>query len=230
MAAGLGSKTFTTGSVLSASDVNGYLMQGVLVFASAAARDAAITAPAEGQYAYLKDTDATVFYNGSAWVVPSAGGMTLLETITFNGVASYTSASIAGTYKNISIVVRDYKPSVDGAKLNMRVNGISTTSYSHFAAFNGIGAFNQTSAEISNDMDNTVDNGLFTIDIPDYANAVTIKMIEAKSMGFDSTTPTSINFCYRFTAVNTTSAITTVTFLPTSGNITSGSALIYGVN
>ncbi len=36
MAAGLGFKTFNTGDVLSAADTNGYLMQGVLVFADAA--------------------------------------------------------------------------------------------------------------------------------------------------------------------------------------------------
>jgi len=43
MAAGLGFKTFLTGDVLTAADTNGYLMQGVLVFATAAARDSAIT-------------------------------------------------------------------------------------------------------------------------------------------------------------------------------------------
>jgi len=68
MAAGLGFKTFTTGEVLTADNVNGYLMQGVLVFASAAARDAAITSPQEGQCCYLKDTDAVLTYSGSAWV------------------------------------------------------------------------------------------------------------------------------------------------------------------
>ena len=68
MAAGLGFKTFTTGEVLTAADTNGYLMQGVLVFASAAARDAAITSPQEGQCCYLKDTDAVQTYSGSAWV------------------------------------------------------------------------------------------------------------------------------------------------------------------
>ena len=67
MAAGLGFKTFTTGEVLTAADTNGYLMQGVLVFASAAARDAAITSPQEGQFAYLKDTNVTTYYTGSAW-------------------------------------------------------------------------------------------------------------------------------------------------------------------
>ena len=68
MAAGLGFKDFTTGEVLTAADVDGYLMQGVLVFADAAARDAAITSPQEGQCCYLKDTDAVQTYSGTAWV------------------------------------------------------------------------------------------------------------------------------------------------------------------
>jgi hypothetical protein len=74
MAAGQGFKTFTTGEVLTASDTNGYLMQGVLVFADAAARTAAITSPQEGQMSYLKDTDSVESYSGSAWV--AVGGST----------------------------------------------------------------------------------------------------------------------------------------------------------
>jgi len=76
MAAGLGFKTFTTGEVLTAADTNGYLMQGVLVFANAAARDAAITSPQEGQYAFLKDTDALVYYSGAAWLGAPVGDIT----------------------------------------------------------------------------------------------------------------------------------------------------------
>ena len=71
MAAGLGFKTFTTGEVLTAADTNGYLMQGVLVFADAAARSAAVTSPQEGQTSYLKDTDAIQVYSGAAWVTKS---------------------------------------------------------------------------------------------------------------------------------------------------------------
>jgi hypothetical protein len=74
MAAGLGFKTFVTGEVLTAGDVNGYLMQGVLVFASAAARNAAITAPQEGQFAYTKDTNGLWYYDGAAWVASGATG------------------------------------------------------------------------------------------------------------------------------------------------------------
>jgi hypothetical protein len=40
-------------------------MQGVLVFADATARDAAITAPVHGQVAFLKDTNETVFYDSA---------------------------------------------------------------------------------------------------------------------------------------------------------------------
>jgi hypothetical protein len=67
MAAGLGFKTFNTGDVLTASEVNGYLMQGILVFADTAARDAAITSPQEGQFAYTKDNNSLWYYTGSAW-------------------------------------------------------------------------------------------------------------------------------------------------------------------
>jgi len=90
MAAGLGFKTFTTGEVLSAANVNGYLMQGVLVFASAAARDAAITAPAEGQFAYLKDTNVTTYYTGSAWANLDTTGMT--NPMTTTGDTIYSSS------------------------------------------------------------------------------------------------------------------------------------------
>lgn len=77
MAAGQGFKTFNTGDVLSASDVNGYLMQGIWVFANATARDAAVTSPQEGNSCYLKDTDVIQVYSGSAWVTKSGGSSPL---------------------------------------------------------------------------------------------------------------------------------------------------------
>lgn len=90
MAAGLGFKTFATGDVLSAADTNGYLMQGVLVFASAAARDSSITSPQEGQFAYLKDTNVTTYYTGSAWANLDTTGMT--NPMTTTGDTIYSSS------------------------------------------------------------------------------------------------------------------------------------------
>lgn len=73
MAAGQGYIEFSTGDVLTAAAANGYLAsQVVMVFASAAARTSAIASPQEGMISYLKDTNATQYYSGSAWV--SIGG------------------------------------------------------------------------------------------------------------------------------------------------------------
>jgi hypothetical protein len=90
MAAGLGFKTFAVGEVLTAGDTNGYLMQGVLVFASATARDAAITSPQEGQFAYLKDTNVTTYYTGSAWANLDTTGM--VNPMTTTGDTIYSSS------------------------------------------------------------------------------------------------------------------------------------------
>jgi len=73
MAAGLGFKDFQTGEVLTAADVDGYLMQGIWVFADATARDAAVTSPQEGNACYLKDTNEVLTYSGSAWVAVGGG-------------------------------------------------------------------------------------------------------------------------------------------------------------
>ena len=63
-----GFKVFAVGEVLTAADVNDYLMeQSIGIFADSTARDAQITSPIEGQFCYLADTNVLQFYNGSAW-------------------------------------------------------------------------------------------------------------------------------------------------------------------
>lgn len=124
MAAGLGFKTFTTGEVLTAADTNGYLMQGINVFASTAARDAAITSPQEGQFAFTKDTNGLWYYDGAAWVASGAtgdiegvtagvgitgGGTSGTVTITNDMATTITAAGDivvgtgSGTYDNLPI-------------------------------------------------------------------------------------------------------------------------------
>lgn len=95
MAAPLGFKTFATGDVLTAADTNGYLMQGVWTFASAAARDAAVTSPQEGNMCYLKDTDAVQYYSGSAWV--AVGGSSGAVGVGLTKSAAQTIATSTDT-------------------------------------------------------------------------------------------------------------------------------------
>ena len=64
--AGAGFKLFADGNVLLASEVNEYMAQQmIMVFADAAARDAAILSPSEGMFAFLKDDDKLTVYTTS---------------------------------------------------------------------------------------------------------------------------------------------------------------------
>tara|TARA_R110000803_G_scaffold92781_4_gene160296 strand:- start:4 stop:951 length:948 start_codon:yes stop_codon:yes gene_type:complete len=73
--AGAGFRTFSAGEVLTAANTQNYLMeQSVMVFADTTARDAAITSPSEGMFAYLTGTNLLTFYNGSAWEEFTSGG------------------------------------------------------------------------------------------------------------------------------------------------------------
>jgi hypothetical protein len=145
MAAGLGFKDFVTGEVLTAADVDGYLMQGVWVFASAAARDAAVTSPQEGNFAYLKDTNVTTYYTGSAWANLDTTGMTNPMTTTGDTIYSSSGSTPArlgiGTTGQVLTVAAGIPswstPAGGGGKVLQVVSGtystqtvIASTSYS----------------------------------------------------------------------------------------------------
>jgi hypothetical protein len=79
--AGAGYKLFATGDVLTAAQVNTYLMQQtVMVFASSAARTTALSGVlAEGMLSYLSDTNAVEKYDGSSWSAIASGD---IESVT----------------------------------------------------------------------------------------------------------------------------------------------------
>lgn len=90
--------TFTAGNDALASEVNTYLMdQAVMTFASASARDTAISSPTEGMITYLSDLNQYQTYNGSSWL-PVAGQMPLAI---FNRT---TAQSIANDNTNPTLI------------------------------------------------------------------------------------------------------------------------------
>jgi len=136
MAAGLGYVEFATGDILTAANANGYLAsQVVMVFASAAARTSAIASPQEGMISYLKDTNSTEYYSGSAWVAigGSSASMTLLSTTTLSGAATAITISDA-TYKNLYIELNDFNMSASN-HFGFRINNVSS-SQSHIWSAN----------------------------------------------------------------------------------------------
>ena len=73
-----GRKVFEANEILTASDVNSFLMdQSVMVFADEAARTTAIETPSAGMLTYLQDTNAYESWDGSAYVsIVSPGDIT----------------------------------------------------------------------------------------------------------------------------------------------------------
>lgn len=279
MAAPLGFKDFVTGEVLTAADVDGYLMQGIWVFASATARDAAVTSPQEGNFAYLKDTNVTTYYTGSAWAnldttgmtnpmtttgdtiysssgstparlgigstgnvltvaggVPtwaapaSGGGMTLIETLALSG-SSVTSSTIAGTYTDLQIIIRD-SYSNNGSAYSMRLNGDTGSNYFHYYIRNDSGTISGATPTTGSDIalnGATATSGGYKnvyyaeIRIPRYASSNYKSIFNTNYMGAYP------GFYLRYALWDNTAAITSVTIKCDGGNFAAGNAYIYGV-
>jgi hypothetical protein len=233
MAAGLGFKTFVTGEVLTAADTNGYLMQGVNVFANAAARTAAITSPQEGQMSFLKDTNSTEYYDGAAWtpVAGASGGMTLLSTTTCSG-ATTTVSGISGSYTNLQVVVEGVTNATADGEFRVAINSSTgsiqsgTMGYKH-----GVGTFtvNGTSSGYLTLTNSTPDRSssknVYSFTIYRYATADANKMIAHNATWTD----TDPMFFLGTSDFYSTSAITSLQFSNSGGNLNGGTIYVYGV-
>jgi len=113
--AGLGKKTWNALDVLTAADVNGYLMdQTVMKFASSTARSSALgTGVSAGMVSFRTDGTAWEGYNGSTW-----GPLVSVDT------SSFITASSTATLTNKSI---------DSGQLTTTVNNV-TGAYTAVAA------------------------------------------------------------------------------------------------
>jgi hypothetical protein len=92
--AGAGYRNWTAGDVPTATQFDTYIQeQTVMVFASTAARDTALSVPkSEGMYAYAVDINTLHFYNGAAWEIVHEPIQTWNVTnITQNGSRSCTT-------------------------------------------------------------------------------------------------------------------------------------------
>jgi len=93
-----GFKVFSVSEVLTAADVNDYLMeQSICIFANSTARDAQISSPIEGQFCYLSDSNVLQFYNGSSWASYIGDGDITGVTITTSSTSGLSGGSTASS-------------------------------------------------------------------------------------------------------------------------------------
>jgi len=171
---------------------------------------------------------------GVKWAAPASGGsLTLINTggTTLTG-ATTTVSTIPGTYRNLYIVILNYKPATDGARLYVRANGdAGANRYNNIGSQTGelIGAYNDTTWTLSLDQDNSVSNSIGAFTIYEYANTAIWKSIYGQMLNNDDTTSTSISFRNLYGMYNQTTAISSLEFFNSAGNFTSGTVYVYGV-
>jgi hypothetical protein len=235
MAAGLGFKTFATGDVLTAADTNGYLMQGVWVFANAAARSAAVTSPQEGNMSYLSDTNSTEYYSGSAWVAisgsASAASYSLINSGGTSLSGSSTTVSGISGMSSLQILVRNGSLSGGGGEIRIRFNTDTGANY------NTAGALFEVATIFPNDrtsLTNGFEGGVvanatntFSIGIAvEGANSTGFKAVDITAAA-PGNTATNYSFMSKGIYVGT-STISSVTIATLSNSFDAGTIYVYG--
>jgi hypothetical protein len=201
--------------------------KGDLIVATAADTVARLASSATNGDLLTVDTTTA---SGLKWAAPAAGGMTLLDTVTLSG-SSTTSNTFSSAYNQILVFVSGAYASAEGL-IQLRINGDTGTNYSFVLvnAFSSVTFDYQVTGSViwcgylgtsSSDLQKL--NGLITITNPSQTSEV---FVNAQSLGRASSNPRWFvgNGVYNNSAV-----VTQLTFLPTSGTFSAGTAYIYGV-
>ena len=128
---------FVTGQVLTAQQQT-EINTGIPVFATSVERDAAFGGTgektlAEGQYAFLEDTNATQFYDGAGWVPVGVSGLTLITSVDLSTGTTSVNNCFSATYMNYMVVVSNASASsLAGLNFKLRAGG-TDSSVSYYA-------------------------------------------------------------------------------------------------
>jgi hypothetical protein len=165
-----------------------------------------------------------------AWVTSAAGGMALITSGSFSG-ASVTLSSIPSTYKNLEIVIRNYKPASNDTQLGVRFNGDSGANRYEYGSVNSSqnDTYERTEIQVQVGQNSTTSDAIYQVKIIDYANTTTWKLFDVLALGNSDTTSSNLDLIRNWGAYNQTGAITSITLFPASGNFTSGDYFLYGV-
>ena len=173
----------------------------------------------------------TVASGVPSWATPASGGMTLINSggTTLTG-SSVSITSIPTDYVNLFVVVRSFKPASDGQELNMQFNSDTGNNYSSVTDLAQNVAVSSIWIRITDAADDTVATGSAATTIYDYANTSTLRTCQGVYWGNADGLTTNYNGRQYFGIYKSTgTAITSIQFKSSSGNLTSGTVFVYGV-
>jgi len=175
---------FTAGQVLTAAQVT-QINTGIPVFASSTERDAAFGGTgektlAEGQMAYLEDTNATQYYDGSSWAAVAGGKIVQVVRATDSTARSTSSTSFVDA--SISVTITPTSASNDilliwsgnavlGGGSSLRRGFLQITDSSNVA----IEGAESTTLGINTNVSNYAGFALIAFDSPATTSATTYK-------------------------------------------------------
>jgi hypothetical protein len=204
-----------------------FTAKGTLLSATAASTPGVLGVGTNGQVLTAASGQAT----GLEWATPAAGGMTQLATGTLSG-AQVDLTSISGSYNNLQLVIRNFRPSADAENLRLRINNVSASSYiTNFDGVNSGVSFSEDKISTF-----TTDNGTsyssIVFDFYDYANTGNWKIAKMFAATNNPTTPANTTISAGNIVFNTNgsfNAITELNLFVTAGTFTSGTYVLYGV-
>jgi hypothetical protein len=175
----------------------------------------------------------TVAAGVPAWADPTGGSMTLLASGTvISGNASLSLTSISGSYKDLRLVLKNWRPATDGSTGRMQFNSDTGSSYFRLG-FNSADAnessFGSSFVGTLTTTDSTTNNGICVIDFYDYSNTVTWKSGLVLNLQSGDTTATNYSTTRGFWGFNSTAAISSILLYWSAGNLSGGTYELYGV-
>jgi hypothetical protein len=113
-----GYKDWAAGDILTAADLEDYTVkQSVMVFADASARTTALSSVLrEGMVSYLKDTDSTEVYDGSAWAAVG-GAAGILQVVSTTKTDTWSASIAAGGSSAVTGLSATITPSSTSNKI-----------------------------------------------------------------------------------------------------------------
>jgi hypothetical protein len=232
---------FVTGQVLTAQQQT-EINTGIPVFATSVERDAAFGGTgektlAEGQFAFLEDTNTTQFYDGATWQpVGTTPGSVFITGAAFSAqsTVSMAAGTFTSTYKNYQVFLDITSVSAQ-LQVSVRVNNAGTprTAASYFwgtgvmntaGAYTGTGSGSSASPAIVGADGTRGYGGLITVFDPTNASGYT--NVAAAGNGNVAGTNGAIFGGYFYNAAEAHDGLT---FVTSTGNMT-GFYRVYGMS